>query len=750
MDKKQLIKLGSSYIVAVFIIELLFSISVRADLISDQRRKIISLGDSYSSGEGIEPFYGQMLPLSSRVHNEDWLAHRSQSSWPGRLTLPSVGTMSEHRNSNWIFAASSGAETRHYYELQEKHYARDLYIGTEYISNQYSVFAEINPDEIAYVTMTLGGNDLGFADIITTAVIYGEYFGLNKLTDQLNLARTELFRNDGLIDRLEQIYTDIANNIGDDSYIIIAGYPQLLNPGGGTWFGVKQSEMINSNVSLFNNCVSDLVRVLNNNGMNIVFVSVEDGFRGHEAYSADPYINPVIIGPQEQDISDSWLRTPASAYSMHPNSEGARVYAECVQAEIDYLESQNRTATTEQVVDVTGLSSIDDSVITEEQAYQAIENYLYDHYGQEFLDNYAPSDLGMGLCYLGFGGGVYMFEFTTLLGGSTIYSMDMNNGITREVVYDSMDGLSNTGYCFNAYDYIGGYAVDTDSILNEARFSSDSDVYDYVMQIIDDNESEHPGSLYLIQRTYVGGYDGDDYLSLIIKQDNNEPVEYLIDDYGLVRMRTSDYYELVPYSVISSYPCLLPYCLYAVQDNLADGNYSGEIIAISDDGLSAIATIGEYIIVPNEEIDAMQSGDVLQVGTVTIEADRVGYDYYWGDSPYDNCSQLYSYERGRPYLTNCCTCLLRIANSVEFSNTEDPSYFVFDENGYNAYIAERGATGNQFLDSSTWYYIQYEMASQFQYSRGTNHSNGYYLIYGLLDEFTVVGDEITVMRFSWH
>ena len=39
---------------------------------------VVSLGDSYSAGEGIEPFYGQGLAIKDKVLNEDWLAH------PGR------------------------------------------------------------------------------------------------------------------------------------------------------------------------------------------------------------------------------------------------------------------------------------------------------------------------------------------------------------------------------------------------------------------------------------------------------------------------------------------------------------------------------------------------------------------------------------------------------------------------------------------------------------------------------------------
>ena len=47
---------------------------------------IVSLGDSYSSGEGNEPFYKQDKPVMDKIHEPDWLAHRSQIAWSGLLT----------------------------------------------------------------------------------------------------------------------------------------------------------------------------------------------------------------------------------------------------------------------------------------------------------------------------------------------------------------------------------------------------------------------------------------------------------------------------------------------------------------------------------------------------------------------------------------------------------------------------------------------------------------------------------------
>ena len=75
---------------------------------------IVSLGDSYSSGEGIPDFYGQDRGTPGKYSNEDWLAHRSKTAWPSRLRLPSMAEgdcTGKHRNTTWYFAASSGAVT---------------------------------------------------------------------------------------------------------------------------------------------------------------------------------------------------------------------------------------------------------------------------------------------------------------------------------------------------------------------------------------------------------------------------------------------------------------------------------------------------------------------------------------------------------------------------------------------------------------------------------------------------------------
>ena len=89
-------------------------------------RVIVSMGDSYSAGEGITPFFDQELKLSDKVKSQNWLAHRSKKAWSGMLTLNGVeGEMSEHYDENWYFVAASGAVTG---DITGKQNGRGAYI----------------------------------------------------------------------------------------------------------------------------------------------------------------------------------------------------------------------------------------------------------------------------------------------------------------------------------------------------------------------------------------------------------------------------------------------------------------------------------------------------------------------------------------------------------------------------------------------------------------------------------------------
>ena len=88
--KRNISRLVSRLFSFILIISLMIAY-LPVDILAEETNDavvVVSLGDSYSSGEGIEDFYGQEKEWEQRVKDEDWLAHRSTKSWPSLLKIP--------------------------------------------------------------------------------------------------------------------------------------------------------------------------------------------------------------------------------------------------------------------------------------------------------------------------------------------------------------------------------------------------------------------------------------------------------------------------------------------------------------------------------------------------------------------------------------------------------------------------------------------------------------------------------------
>ena len=357
-------------------------ISVAAEDEQSGRRIVLALGDSYSAGEGIEPFFNQSD--SDKETNDNWLAHRSQKAWSGLLKLDGKTVDLNH---NWLFYAASGAETKHLTTAQTKETNITGQSTSKDLPAQLEAFEEFAKPkgwmkEVDYVTVTIGGNDIGFTDIITLAI--AEELEASNTDNDYTISSVCTYIKDGrtldgvleeklnsLDSTTEGIGIDIKNaykailnkvSLSPNVKVIVAGYPALLNSSEfvipiDTSFSVSilgqpvtinlkkdvtfrsaTSKKINDAVSEFNQKLESIVNDLRTEGYtNIYFVSVEDKFNGYEAYTTKPYINPVYFGAQAQDLDKNAI---VSSYSIHPNEEGAKAYAEAVQELIDVLEKK--------------------------------------------------------------------------------------------------------------------------------------------------------------------------------------------------------------------------------------------------------------------------------------------------------------------------------------------------------------------------------------------------------------------------
>ncbi|MEV5958221.1 SGNH/GDSL hydrolase family protein [Streptomyces sp. NPDC051987] len=193
------------------------------------RDVVVQMGDSYTSGEGAEPYlpgtdngpYADQTSDSSP--GETWNAcHRSQNSWFRKTTLPGrsgpVGALADTFNSSLDFqsTACSGAWTSevdpalggpNWGADGEFHEVRQLDAG--YLD-----------DSTTLVALTIGGNDAKFAKTIQQCVLLGCPSDSSVTTNINNVSAS-----------LVTLLRDIAGK-AKNARIVLLGYPQLFGSGG--------------------------------------------------------------------------------------------------------------------------------------------------------------------------------------------------------------------------------------------------------------------------------------------------------------------------------------------------------------------------------------------------------------------------------------------------------------------------------------------------------------------------------------
>ena len=380
---------------------------------------VVSLGDSYSSGEGIEEFYGQEKIFFEKVKDEDWIAHRSTKSWPGQLDFSEYydgisGTLTNYnvKDNNsakckWYFGAVSGAQTWDFENYTQGkdidvtwyHMPRDLknkipkndgegyfvyqedlisndstvqYVGHKSMPKQLEIFDEIK-DEVDYVTLTCGGNDVHFSEIVTQCVKESPtiHYLFWEKKDKVHHKETQTHLEQKLNDLLDwknkinlkkqlgDVYDKIAEK-APNAEIIVAGYPELFEKNGaGLPISKEEASFVNSAVTEFNNLIKEVISEKQQSGTKIHFVDVEAEFDkggGHQAYSKDNWINPVWLLQRSQDLKDYGI---GSSYSIHPNEKGAQAYARCVNKTIEEIEEKEKRGTISGEVYTTDLNDKD-------------------------------------------------------------------------------------------------------------------------------------------------------------------------------------------------------------------------------------------------------------------------------------------------------------------------------------------------------------------------------------------------------
>ncbi|GAB2880453.1 SGNH/GDSL hydrolase family protein [Streptomyces mayteni] len=243
---------------AVFVLVSAFVLALLAGPAHAAAPSYVALGDSYSSGNGA----GSYISSSGDCH-------RSNNAYPARWAAANAP-------SSFTFAACSGAVT------------------TDVINGQLGALNS----STTLVSITIGGNDAGFADAMTTCVTGSDSTCVNRL----NTARSYI--NATLPGRLDAVYNAVRSR-APNARVVVLGYPRMyIEPSPWYCLGLSNTkrEAINDVADVLNSVISGRA-----SAAGFRFGDVRPTFNTHELCSGDDYLNDVRLPVWE---------------SYHPTSTG--------------------------------------------------------------------------------------------------------------------------------------------------------------------------------------------------------------------------------------------------------------------------------------------------------------------------------------------------------------------------------------------------------------------------------------------
>ena len=215
-----------------------------------------ALGDSYSSGVG------------TGSYALDGSCKRSVYAYPFLYAQAHPGT-------SLSFVACSGAKT------------------SDLLSTQIQAVA----DTTTLVTMTIGGNDIGFANLIYQCTLTDCSAALDKT--RANLETT-------LGTSLDRVYTAVKSRAAFGAKILVLGYPRVFSSAGclGT-FGISSTERTKANALAD---ALDQVTAAHARADGVTYQSAISAFTGHAVCSSSSWLNG--------------LNLLSTTESYHPNRGG--------------------------------------------------------------------------------------------------------------------------------------------------------------------------------------------------------------------------------------------------------------------------------------------------------------------------------------------------------------------------------------------------------------------------------------------
>jgi lysophospholipase L1-like esterase len=246
--------------------------------------RYVALGDSYSAGEGVRPF----SPDSRNLEDGGDRCHRSIHAYPLRLQF--TGPVERaHR-------ACSGAETKHLYESVQLHGGQPVSLGRQAEGQLGS--------EVGLVTLTMGGNDAGFADVLVFCALRrscldDRFEGHDTLVEWGEATLQEV------ADAIPAVYGRLRDDAGN-ARIVVLGYPRLFSERSTerrtciayeALFSDRERDRLNQFAMRLNRVIEGAAV-----GAGLEYVELSYVFAGHEACAEDgAWLQFVSSDPGFQD-----------------------------------------------------------------------------------------------------------------------------------------------------------------------------------------------------------------------------------------------------------------------------------------------------------------------------------------------------------------------------------------------------------------------------------------------------------------
>lgn len=218
----------------------------------------VALGDSYSSGNG------------TFAANLDWFCYKSTYAYPYLVAQ-------QRANTSLMFAACQGAQTS------------DIING-----QNYWLTAETD-----YVTITIGGNDIGFADLIISCGTGSASSCDSAIADANDKIKNELPAN------LDKAYAAIKKGAPNVRKVVVLGYARFFGP------NTSCSAASLSNPDKYdelNGVADNLDAAIRGRATaaGFTYQSSITTFTGHDVCASTPYLNG-----WSWSVADGWHPTRA-------------------------------------------------------------------------------------------------------------------------------------------------------------------------------------------------------------------------------------------------------------------------------------------------------------------------------------------------------------------------------------------------------------------------------------------------------